>query len=607
MLKISISTPIHGEILTSEHSLRVSGSAVATLTPEPVTVDGVTVSVDDGLPLQAALQTPQKQQFNSVRFEAVLPPLTGEGPHSITAVATFDNAQTASAGVSVVVRNVAAAAVTPQGSLQVSVVNPATPTAANWAADLVKADRTHIQLSATELLIWHDRKDAFPICTREWVQVLDPGEDYDLGPVGFSGWLLQPEVAGSDVPFTHPFGGRDWECMVALDQEYTGLLARGNAVPDNEGGVPAMADAAQLGIPVPDGGLFAVEMDKNCVPSAIKDINSGAVLRGDRIAVFGRWIVDSGHAVTDPTGAEDSYRAEVHPPLLMAIGGTRSDAVGGALTRIAVTSRPYLAKQVFTPDRPSIYDDSGPDDGGLLEHLLHEADKLEDGIFIPSSTTLEAHPKIASKPFRGTHLFRLTVRPPEAPAVGHGGIGLGGALAETVQVSYQFTCRTGIAIEVVGNSDGVDLLIAMNSLTYVAPPLPTRQTEVWNKDRLNTEQSGSGSVISSEQFFSLFTINPLKAANAEAALAHGIETDRYEIPDVDVFDRSHAVAFTAVDNLPGGDAGIVVDDDQPYPVTGFLEIRRVHPDQNLDVSGAHGAEHSPPVLVHPVHPGGKKP
>ena len=97
---------------------------------------------------------------------------------------------------------------------------------------------------------------------------------------------------------------------------------------------------------------------------------------------------------------------------------------------------------------------------------------------------------------------------------------------------------------------------------------------MWDKDRLNNEASGSGDVVTLEQLTSLITINPAKAANAELALAHGIETDRYEVPDVNVFSRSQAVPFTPVDQLPGGSVGIVIDDSdsQPYPVTGFLEI-----------------------------------
>jgi hypothetical protein len=53
----------------------------------------------------------------------------------------------------------------------------------------------------------------------------------------------------------------------------------------------------------------------------------------------------------------------------MVIGGTRTDHVEGLLTRVAVTSRLYLGKRMFTTDPASIYDDSQPNDGTMLEHL----------------------------------------------------------------------------------------------------------------------------------------------------------------------------------------------------------------------------------------------
>src|SRR5262249_44034776 len=198
---------------------------------------------------------------------------------------------------------------------------------------------------------------------------------------------------------------------------------------------------------------------------------------GDRIAVFGRWIVDSGHSVSTAVG--DSYRAEVHPPMLMAMGGTRpGPAAGEILTRVLVTSRPYLVQQVYTTAVSSIYHDSAPNDGTLLQHLNNEVDKLHGAI--PSSLTIEAHPKIASKPFSGVHLFRVSIQPP-AVASGVGHI----AVPSQVQVSFQFTCRTGVGVQVVGAGDHVDLMISLNSVGYHAPPLPTRHTDTWTQDRIH--------------------------------------------------------------------------------------------------------------------------
>ena len=571
MESLTVLHPTSDAIVDPQQPLRVAGRAIGRGMPEPSLVDEVTVSVDGGSPVQAHL-TNVPHQFAKLFDASVQVPRAG-GPHAIAVVATFDNGVKKHASVTVLVH---LAGKTPQESLQVSVVNPPTPAGVNWAADIVKQNRSSFPTLASllSLAVWAERGNDYPICTREWNQVGAPTQDYDLDTVGFSGWLLRPEISGNDVPFTHPFGnGLDWECMVALDQQYASLLAPGNAVPDGADGLAAITSATVLSIPVPPGGLLAVETDSGNVPSALKDF-SDTVRVGDRIAVFGRWIVDAGHSVSTTVG--DSYRAEVHPPMLMAIGGTRpGSAAGETLTRVVVTSRPYLVQQVYTTDISTIYDDSAPNDGPLLQHLNNEVDKLH-GV-IPSSATIEAHPKIASKPFSGVHLFRLSIRPPAA------GGGIGGIVVPSqVQVSFQFTCRTGVGVQVVGADDHVDLLISLNSVGYQAPPLPPRRTDTWNKDRLNAIDGGAADLLSFEQIASLFQGSPVSAIVAEAALAHGIETDKYDVPDVDVMDRSHAVPFVSTNQIPAGQ-GIVINNNQPYPVVGFLEIRRhrldvvVHP------------------------------
>ena len=199
---------------------------------------------------------------------------------------------------------------------------------------------------------------------------------------------------------------------------------------------------------------------------------------------------------------------------------------------------------------------------------------------LPDSTSIEAHPKIASKPFDGVHRFRLSIRPAG---------GFGGAVAGQVQVSFQFTCRTGVGVTVLPvhtllhthpgppvADDHVDLLISLNSADYQAPKLPPRQTDTWDKDRLNSIAGGDGDIVTFEQVASIFTISPVSLVVAELALAHGVDTDKYDVPDVNALDRSHAVPFVQIDQIPAGQ-GIVIDDNQPYPVVGFLEIRKHHP------------------------------
>src|SRR5262245_55872892 len=559
MESLTVLQPTSNAIVDPQKPLRVGGRAVGNGMPEPSLVDEVTVSVDGGSPVQAHL-TSVPHQFASLFDASVQVPRIG-GPHTVTVVAKFDNNVTKRVSVTVVVN---LAAKSPQESLQVSVVNPPHPAGSNWSADIVKQNRSSFPTLASllSLAVCAKRGNDFPVCAREWVQVRAPTVDYDLDTVGFAGWLLQPEISGNDVPFTHPFG-RDWECMVALDQQYTGLLAPANAVPDGADGSAAMADANALGIPV-IGGLLAVETDSANVPSGLKAFGD-TVRVGDRIAVFGRWIVDSGHSVSTTVG--DSYRAEVHPPMLMAIGGDRPGSTAGeTVTRVVVTTRPYLVQQVYTTDISTIYNDSGSNDGTLLQHLNNEVDKLHGTI--PSSTTIEAHPKIASKPFSGVHLFRMSIRPP-SPAVRVGGT----VTPSQVQVSFQFTCRTGVGVQVVGADDHVDLVISLNSVGYHAPPLPPRQTDTWTKDRLNSIDGGAADLLTFEQIASLFEGSPVSAVVAEHALAHGIETDKYDVPDVNVMDRSHAVPFVNTNQIPAAQ-GIVINDNQPYPVVGFVEVRR---------------------------------
>lgn len=544
----------------------VTGSATGKGGVEPDEADTVTVSVDGGPPVEATVTIVAHQQVPTVHFAAEVQAPDSTGFHEIFAVATYGSGLKAGATVTVLVQRLLVSAVTPQESLQVSSswVNPEPPSAGDWATDIVKANRSSFATLASLLsaAVWSQRGDQYPVCTREWNQVTAPAEDRNQVPAGFSGWLLQPEISQDDVAFTHPFGppegpgGRnvDWECMVALDPEYIGLLAPGNAVDDGAAGQLARHDADTLHIKIPDGGMLAVETDSACVPSALKPPFGDNVRVGDRIAVFGRWIVDAGHAVSPPSGGT-SYRAEVHPPLLMAIGGTRRGDDGESLTRIILTSRPYLVKQVFTTDTSTIYDDSAPDDGTLLEHLNREIDKLHH----IQSVTIEAHPKIASMPFVGANVFQFSVRPPPTNV---GGV---------VQVSFQFSCRSGIVVQVLGQDDHVDVLVLFNSADYVPPPLPERHTYAIPRDQLGD----ASDLISLEQFVSLFEVNKIATAITEQALARGIDTDRYDVPDVDPLDRSHAVPFVHVNQIPAGQPGIVIDnsDSQPYPVFGFLEIR----------------------------------
>jgi hypothetical protein len=217
--------------------------------------------------------------------------------------------------------------------------------------------------------------------------VLAPSEEYDQTTlVGATGWMLNPHYSGKDFPFTHPFLDSsaprpsnlppifDWEFRLALDREpnnprmdYQFLLAQGNRTAALPGGrdrplVDEAINSLKLDVP---SGLLGVEMDGGLVPHGFK---TGAKT-GDRIAVFGRWIVDTGHQVPEPSG---QFKSEIHPPLLMARASIEAIASGQPGTRVLFTSRPYLVGQRFAEKAEQIYKDAAGDDSPVSAHLAKE-------------------------------------------------------------------------------------------------------------------------------------------------------------------------------------------------------------------------------------------
>jgi hypothetical protein len=442
---------------------------------------------------------------------------------------------------------------------------------------------------------------------QEWKQVLAPDEDYETDLVGASGWMLDPSTSGADVPFDHPFGF-DWEFMLALDPDYQGLLARGNQVPEEDADI--FNRARELGIPLLEGhegapALLGVEIDGGIVPSSF----SGNVAEGDRVALFGRWIVDCGHAVTVPVPNQDkpTFRSEIHPPLLMATARVVEGNLvlgtnyGPQVTRAIFTSRPYLASQHFTTDLDQIYTDAGSDDGVFVPHMVNEVAKVNDTFLgIPTeSTMVEAHPKIKSYPFHGAYIAHFVVKPPQAGSgsgsAGPGHVHLGGGALVPQQrlvVSYQFTIRKGIGVELISNAAGqIDLLVSLSHAGYTSPPLPTRSDITYSKDDLaKLDPAGGSGYTKVEWAVGLWDAtlnviaNPLSGGIlalpvVEGILGRGIKTDTYDmgpVMGVNTLDVSHYATANASD-IPQGQ-GIVVDDNQPFPFFGWMEVAWVGPE-----------------------------
>ncbi len=485
LVGVTVLQPANGTVVLPGQSVTCSGRATGHGGLQTTLVDRVVLNLDRGSDIEADLSpVVPRPAVPAVNWAASVAAPGQPGPHELKITAfPDDGGAPASVTVGFVVQEPAPpdSALTPQQSLELSLVNPDPPGPGDWASAIVKANRSDLDFTAVlDDAVFLDRGDRYPVCSREWNQVTAPGEDYDRDTAGFSGWLLQPEISGADVPFTHPFG-RDWECLVVLDPPFAGLLAAGNVVADDElkqavGAADDLGLPGVLGMTIQElGGLMAVETDERCVPAALHPPFGEVVRPGDRIAAIGRWIVDAAHsAAVEPNKTPQlpeggtSFRSEVHPPLLMAIGGTRVLTPTDVRTRIVLTSRPFLARQVYVVDTDRIGDDGAADDGTLLQHLDHEIGKLSPDwwqLGIPDSVTVEAHPQIAAKPFDGVHVAAFTVRPP--PDTAH----QAGPLFGEAQTSFQFTHRAGVGVQVIGTDQVVDgqrqasveVLISLNS------------------------------------------------------------------------------------------------------------------------------------------------
>lgn len=418
----------------------------------------------------------------------------------------------------------------------------------------------------------------------EWKQVAQPHDaDYE-GPnlVGATGWALNPEFSGADVPFTHPFDF-DWEFMLALDEpaddptRYSFLLARANQSQEVEGGSEAVQQAMDMHIPLPTGpdnlpSILGVEVDQGVVPDGFTTLEKGGMLRGDRVAVFGRWIVDCGHEVE--VSDVKSYRSEIHPPLLMAsayvtdgnVSSPSNFPSGYARTRVQFASRAYLVSQTFTTDPDDAYKDDASDDGPFVTHLIKEVLKVDS---IVLSHQVEAHPKVKSYPFSDRYEATFIIRP---PAPSHPELVVPGP----VQVDYQFTVRSGCNVSVTAaDAAGVRVAVTLDRNEYISPPLPSREDRVWTRSDLDDLRPGAGT-----DYMGIELLNGLLGGGFHGIAVMeflGIKTDAYEPVNtsVDLHDSHHA-ASVGLENLPVN-VGVNKNDRQVFPLYGWLEIGHVQP------------------------------
>src|SRR6266542_820653 len=504
--------------------------------------------------------------------------------------------------------------------LETDYSNPSYPVGSpGWASDVCGGQR-----------FLQDRTPIF-----EWTPVF--GSELDEQLVGLSGTIVkEPQYSNGDLWFTHPFGF-DWEFFMAPDQSYASLLAPSNGCTDFtsedvcQNSVPppgvcqntqapkvddevacAVLSAHQEQLPLPTSplgvqGVLGVETDQGLVPPDYR----GRAHKGDRVAVFGRWIADCGH--TD-------FHTELHPPLLMAFGRQVTGSSGQPVTFSEVISRPYLVSQTFEdrkgarhhlynellkamaiPDCPPIseiveeaLDESGgctvdvcvpiPFDGDVCVPTYCLSPEL--WFTTPCSTRFEAHPGFKTKPFKGSQTMSYIVRPPVArQCAGH-----------KLLVSSHFTVRHGVTASIEPfTTDAARVTIAMDDSQYTAPPLPPKadlslsidDIRRFNDDTANTIETINVVLLS----LASFGIDPQVGLLFDHTLSEGLLTDCYDpsygtigpstFPDCAALsplmaespvDSQNVVVATPINQLSGPIFAEDNSDSQVFPIYGSASV-----------------------------------
>ena len=82
---------------------------------------------------------------------------------------------------------------------------------------------------------------------------------------------------------------------------------------------------------------------------------------------------------------------------------------------------------------------------------------------------------------------------------------------------------------------------------------------------------------------------PINAARVGYAVDQGVRGDTYEsLPDVNIFDQRNAVLNEFVTGAFAPGRGVTVNDSQPYPVFGWVEVKQVQ--TRLVTEGFPGSE-----------------
>ncbi|WP_299581289.1 hypothetical protein [Mucilaginibacter sp.] len=418
--------------------------------------------------------------------------------------------------------------------------------------------------------------------------------------VGLSGFAVTPERSQADLPFTHPFAndddfglppqeggppdgirhpwgnvGNDFTFGVAPDKQYWPLLATSNLdlsaiapwiKPSNE--VSDGLAETPIGFDVP--GILHVEEDMGLLPVGYRPGEF------DRVAIYGRWIIDAGH---------DDFGSEIHPPTLLAVARPNGDNRDETISTLI--GLPYFVSQIFGHD-----DNENP--LGLRTYLFSELSKKDADLFGPhfgmAQATLPYGPLLNTMPNiypgfgpDGSFIyFFYTLRLPSGRK----------SSSDKLIVRANFKTRTGVIPLIVAGNDELYVYI-ITTPDYVAAqtPLQAGWLDISKDDLLN--EASQSEIDAVNQYLSE-AINGIRqgrkpdgsqipsvadwdalANGLQDLINRGVSMPWYKAPAAPSPEELDQNAFEILMEDWSGpkEAPRDIDDHQPFPICGSIKLR----------------------------------
>lgn len=209
----------------------------------------------------------------------------------------------------------------------------------------------------------------------------------------------------------------------------------------------------------------------------------------------------------------------------------------------------------------------------MSQHLNNEVKKALATLHVPDvslwSFGIEAHPEVYAGPFSAVHLFSYVVRapilaPPRPP----------GSLGPKLVCTFHFTVRSGVVVQVSREGgDTVRVWVSMNAASYKPATLPVRHDAQISLADIKANKAEAAQTI--DQFLAANYLTKVGLGLQGAALAawlqsQGITYDRYAAPlAASIHDGE--IIESRVEALGSGQQ-FSVDDDQPFPIYGWLRL-----------------------------------